>query len=58
MTQQQFVAKAVSAFYPAPRARCPKPSLERLVVVVMMMMIIVDDDDGDDDDDDDVFATG
>ena len=54
MTQPQFVAKEASAFYLAPRARSPKPSLERLVVAMMvMMMIIVDDDDGDDDDDDD-----
>ena len=53
MTQPQFVAKEASAFYLAPQARCPKPSLERLVPVVamVMMMIIVDDDDGDDDDD-------
>ena len=62
MTQPQFVAKEASAFYLAPRARSPKPSLERLVVAMVMMMIIVDDDDGDDDDvdddDDDLYIIG
>ena len=48
MTQQQFVAKEASAFYLAPQARSPKPSLERSVVVVMMMIIVDDDDDDND----------